>query len=133
MRHLHAHYGPVVRYAPNELSYTDPRAWTSIYSGRPAGTEFPELGKDPTFYAGFASGNKSITTAGFHDHNRFRKKLAPAFAEKSIRDQEPIIKGYVDLFVQQLGQRAGEVVDMSAWFNVSFRVHLFLFSMMLIS
>ncbi|PYH65111.1 cytochrome P450 [Aspergillus vadensis CBS 113365] len=118
MRHLHAHYGPVVRYAPNELSYTDPRAWTSIYSGRPTGTEFPELGKDPTFYAGFASGNKSITTAGFHDHNRFRKKLAPAFAEKSIREQEPIIKGYVDLFVQQLEQRAGEVVDMSAWFNV---------------
>ncbi|GFN19721.1 cytochrome P450 [Aspergillus tubingensis] len=117
MRRLHALYGPVVRYAPNELSYTDPRAWTSIYSGRPTGTEFPELGKDPTFYAGFASGNKSITTAGFHDHNRFRKKLAPAFAEKSIREQEPIIKGYVDLFVQQLEQRAGEVVDMSAWFN----------------
>ena len=29
---LHANYGPVVRIAPNELSYIEPQAWEDIYT-----------------------------------------------------------------------------------------------------
>lgn len=30
-RHLHDKYGDVVRYSPNALSYTSPRAWDEVY------------------------------------------------------------------------------------------------------
>lgn len=31
MQRLHAKYGPVVRFSPMELSYTDGRAWKDVY------------------------------------------------------------------------------------------------------
>lgn len=127
MQRLHAKYGPVVRYAPNELSFNDVRAWKDIYEQRPS-KEHPEIGKDPAFYGGFSSGNLSITTAGHHDHNRYRKKLAPVFSLRSIREQEPIIKNHVDMLIHQLKERSGTAVNMSAWYNVSRSTASVLFS-----
>jgi hypothetical protein len=43
--------------------------------------------------------------------------LAHAFSEKSLRAQEGLIKGYVDLLMERLRERGGQVVDMVQWFN----------------
>src|SRR6186997_3085762 len=40
MKELHDRYGPVVRIAPNELSYTDSQAWKDINVSRPGHLPF---------------------------------------------------------------------------------------------
>lgn len=45
MRRLHEKYGPVIRFSPNELSYTDPQAWKDICGyerGKPENLKAPE-------------------------------------------------------------------------------------------
>jgi hypothetical protein len=36
-----------------------------------------------------------------------------------MREQQPVIKGYIDLLVRKLRERSerGEVVDLAAWYN----------------
>lgn len=48
---LHAKHGPVVRVAPDELSYTTETAWKSIYGQRNI-----EMRKDPIFSVSNPSG-----------------------------------------------------------------------------
>lgn len=50
-------------------------------------------------------------------HSRHRRLLAHAFSDKALREQEPLIKEYVDLLMQRLRERDGEKVDLVAWFN----------------
>lgn len=45
MRGLHRRYGPVVRFAANSVSYTDPQAWKDIFEykkGTPECLKAPE-------------------------------------------------------------------------------------------
>jgi hypothetical protein len=44
MHKLHARYGPVVRYSPNDLSYADQggKAWKAIHGHEKGGREFPK-------------------------------------------------------------------------------------------
>ena len=37
LRDLHAAYGPLVRTAPNELSFIEPSAWKPVYGQRHEG------------------------------------------------------------------------------------------------
>ena len=115
---LHNRYGPVIRAAPNELSYISPTAWKDIY-GYPEKSkeEFP---KDKRYHAGFAA-SQSILTADRHDHRRLRKMLAPGFSNKAIRGQELILQQYVGFLFQKLYENSSggtAPVDISKWFNV---------------
>lgn len=47
MRRLHEKYGPVIRFSPNELSYTDPQAWKDINGHYSANTGNIENYKAP--------------------------------------------------------------------------------------
>ncbi len=112
---LHAEYGPIVRVAPDELSFTDPVAWRDIhaknllrapqYSNKPPGKDAENL----------ISANES-------DHARFRKVMAPAFAEKSVHEHEEAIQEHVNLLIQRLHQRVGDTdsnqtMNILQWFN----------------
>jgi hypothetical protein len=44
MKAFHNRYGDVVRIAPDELSFTDVRAWKDIYSNRPGHGPLSEIG-----------------------------------------------------------------------------------------
>ncbi|KAF9894410.1 Para-hydroxybenzoate--polyprenyltransferase, mitochondrial precursor (PHB:polyprenyltransferase) [Aspergillus nanangensis] len=74
-------YGPVVRVAPNELSYITAPAWTDIYARR-----HPEqLKKHPDIISGPSGGvygpaNNPVD----HDHARRKRLLAPGFSEKAV-------------------------------------------------
>ncbi|KAK5657887.1 hypothetical protein OQA88_2436 [Cercophora sp. LCS_1] len=107
---LHTQYGPVVRVAPNRLSYTDPSAWHSIRGHRKAGEG--ENGKEFSFYA---SAINNILGASRSSHSRFRRLLANGFSTKSMQLQQPLITGYVDLLLERL--KGKEVVDIVSWFN----------------
>ncbi|KAF4448693.1 oleate-activated transcription factor 1 [Fusarium austroafricanum] len=113
---LHDQYGPAVRYTPHDVSFITADAVKTIYGHKTSGgQEFP---KDPRMYRQ----NRPVTnilTSNHDDHKRMRRLLSHAFSMKALRNQEDIIKHYVDLFVSRLTDRArqGTVVDMVAWYN----------------
>lgn len=53
------------------------------------------------------------------NHTRQRRALAHAFSQKALLEQESIIRGYVDLFVEKLKPFAanGQSVNMCDWFS----------------
>lgn len=114
---LHQQYGDVVRIAPDELSFIDGEAWKPIYGTR---VGHGQKSKDHRFYSPTAGGAPSIIVSNDADHSRFRRLLSHAFSDSSLRGQEPIIKGYVDLLMQRLHENiegGTKTVDMVAWYN----------------
>ena len=113
---LHEKYGDVVRIAPDSLSFSDPDAAKELYVERPGATE---LRKDPQVYTVSLNGAYSILNVPNHaDHIRYRRLLNPGFSDRAIRDQESVVKLYVDLLMQRLRENANRgSQDMVAWFN----------------
>ncbi|KAK7991067.1 cytochrome P450 [Apiospora arundinis] len=104
---LHRTYGSVVRIAPNELAFTDPQAWKDIYGHRGPGE--PEFAKDDQFYRPVKSVPESIISAQSRElHGQLRRQLAHGFSERSMRAQEPIIGGYVDLLIHRLRENCSD-------------------------
>ena len=65
-------------------------------------------------------GVASIATADDAGHARHRKLLAHAFSEGALREQEPILQSYINLFIRKLGNDAtnqGKVVDLVEWYK----------------
>ncbi|KAK1753540.1 putative sterigmatocystin biosynthesis P450 monooxygenase stcF [Echria macrotheca] len=91
LHELHQTYGPVVRVAPWELSYISAQAWKDIYTA-PKGREIIPLntiyGQNEKEFFGALSIMWQDTMA---EHTRHRRILSPAFSDKSLREQEPII------------------------------------------
>ena len=117
IKSFHERYGQVVRVAPDELSFTDPAVWRDVY---PQNFVRPHEYKDKP--PGKAAEN--LISASEPDHARFRRIMAPAFSEKSIYEQEGMIKGHVDVLIRQLKKNLkddpslnGAVVDVLKWFN----------------
>ncbi|KAI0543351.1 benzoate 4-monooxygenase cytochrome P450 [Xylaria curta] len=99
---LHLKYGPVVRVAPNELSFNTPASWRDIYGIRQGQKTFVKS----DFYDGgcFASrGVHSIVTERDVDaHAEMRKYLAPAFSDRALSEQEVLISHSIDRFLTLL-------------------------------
>lgn len=112
---LHARYGPVVRIAPTQLSFTDPNAWREIFGHRKQGqSEHP---KDPIFHAPFRG---NIIGAERDDHRRFRRLLSHGFSAQAMMSQQPLITQYVDLLIQRLHENCeggSRKLDMTSWYN----------------
>ncbi|EPE08411.1 cytochrome p450 monooxygenase [Ophiostoma piceae UAMH 11346] len=115
---VHLKYGPIVRLMPNELSFTDPEAWRDIYGHRQGHQQFH---KDPIHVGSIQDipGSTTLTMSDDVNHTRQRRTLAHAFSQKALLEQESIIRGYVDLFVEKLTVFAtsGERVNMCDWLN----------------
>ncbi|KAK1978747.1 cytochrome P450 [Colletotrichum cereale] len=112
---LHRRYdADVVRVSPNELSYQHPDAWKDIVGHRTAPLQ--ENDKDVDFVN---EGRIDIISGRRDDHARYRRILSHGFSTRSMLEQQPIIRGYVDLFMERLrGQAtAGGPVDMVRWYN----------------
>jgi hypothetical protein len=109
IRKFHNHYGEVVRYGPNQVSFITATAWKDIY-----GHKHPQL---PKALAVDPKQVRDILNAEGPDHSRFRKSLSHAFSEKSLRDQEPLVKAYADMLIEKLHGFAtsGSSVDMVKW------------------
>jgi cytochrome P450 len=113
---LHERYGEVVRIRPDTLSFSGSQAAKDILTNK-AG--HGQLQKDPKIYIRDPNGFHSIlSTPSDADHSRYRRLLSHGFSEKAIREQESVLKEYVDLFIQGLHKRCKEgPQDMVAWFN----------------
>ena len=117
LRELHDQYGEVVRIRPNALTYRSPQAWKDIYGHRKPGA-LP-FSKDSEFYMPAAPGTAHLINANEADHSRQKRLLTHAFSERALRDQEPLIISYIDLFIRQLRGYADreEEVNLEAWLN----------------
>lgn len=118
---FHEKYGSVVRIGPNHLTFTDPQAWKDIYSYRVAGNNSaPEMPKAPAVSNIFDLDVRSITNADWEEHQRLRRGLSHGFSDSALRQQEPVIAGYVDLLMQQLHkscENGKKALNMEAWYN----------------
>ena len=101
---VHQEYGPVVRVAPDELSYTTGTAWKKIY-----GQKHPEFSKclDGRGIAPASrNGMRGIVTEDQERHGVLRRAILPAFSERALREQEHYLQNYAAKLIRQL--RAAE-------------------------
>jgi len=103
---------------PNELSFNTAKAWEDIYGHR---VGMANMDKDPIHVGAVEAipGATNLTMAPDVHHARQRRALAHAFSKQALLEQEPILKGYVDLFVTRLREMAhtGQAANMVSWFN----------------
>ncbi|KAJ6036886.1 cytochrome P450 [Penicillium herquei] len=117
--HLHIKYGPVVRMAPSELSYSNSSSWRDIYAShpaRPAG-----MPRDTAFFRALEddeTGFHSLLTASDKDHARIRRTYARAFSEQALAVQQPLIAEHVTFLKRILHEQQHQninIVDMFAF------------------
>jgi cytochrome P450 len=118
---LHAKYGRVFRIGPDEVAVDGEPGWDDVFGFRRSGKE--EFMRDPEFF------NSGLDKRDFQEpnifntdragHSRQRRVLAHAFSTNALREQEPIIKEYVDLFISQISEiaTAGTSTDITKWFR----------------
>lgn len=104
---LHKKYGPVVRLAPNELSFSALPCIKAIYGvgstciKSPAYDNFGRRGmfqmQDPEM------------------HRQRQKRIAHIFAPAVLQQMEPLIQACVAKLITQLKKRAGKEVDALHW------------------
>ncbi|KAI1305687.1 cytochrome P450 [Xylaria venustula] len=114
---LHKQYGPVVRIAPNELAFSSPQAWRDIYGHKKLGQE--EFPKYEGTYKIFKHLPTSIINSDREEHGALRRQLSHGFSDRSMREQEPIIGSYVDLFISRLKDlsKKDSIHNMREWYN----------------
>ena len=82
---LHRKYGPVLRIAPNEITFAKAEAWADIFSPRPGHWHFP---KGQVWWVRLPGPPDSIgTVPTIEGHARMRKLLAPGFTERALKTQ----------------------------------------------
>ncbi|KAI9168058.1 Cytochrome P450 monooxygenase BOA3 [Paramyrothecium foliicola] len=117
---LHEKYGPVVRIAPNEVSFSSPSSWEDIYGFRQGHKTFIKS----DFYDGGSFADQVHSIVSERDpveHGRMRKYLSHAFSDVSIKKQEGLIAENVDLLMSQLGSlgQKPEGINIVQWFNLA--------------
>ncbi|PVH97982.1 putative cytochrome P450 [Periconia macrospinosa] len=118
MLELHNKYGPVVRTAPNELSFNTAKSWKDIYDFRQGHQTFVKS----DFYEGgsFADQCGSIVSErDVNRHSKMRRDLSHAFSQRSLTEQEALISGVVDDFITQLGLVGAAGVNIVDWFTMA--------------
>ncbi|OJD35901.1 cytochrome p450 [Diplodia corticola] len=105
---VHRQYGEVVRLGPNTLSYTNPDAWKDIY-GHPRSNKRSGGGgggtnsKDMLHYPAGLNGRHALNALHSDaEHARVRRLFSPAFSEKALKDQEPLLATYASRLVAHI-------------------------------
>lgn len=118
MLDFHRRYGNIVRIAPDELAFSHPDAWKDIMGRR--NSEEAEMGKAMWFYRPIDE-PLHILNETSEQHKNLRRQMAHGFSEKGMRDQEPLIRKYVDLLLEKLHEQSrkpgGNPVILSDWYN----------------
>ena len=118
IQNLHITYGEVVRYSPNELSYTGAQAWKDIYGYQRGRSENP---KDLKFYTPPKNGAPSLAILDAEEHTKIRRAIAPAFSDRALKQQEHLFCRFADLLISNLRKvvatESESVVNMVKMYN----------------
>lgn len=113
---LHRKYGPIVRLGPKELSFAGgAQAWADIHG--PKKGALPH--KDPVFYPSSINGANSLMTASDAEHSRQRKIMAHAFSERTLKEQEPLLKSWAAKMKTKMAERiaSNQDIDIVKFYN----------------
>ena len=122
MAELHRKYGPVVRIAPNQVSFNDGRYWKDAMGHRKGGIGMPA--KDPIFY--HDAGNGILGSSG-PSHANQRRILAHEFSAQAMNEQQPLINTHIDLLFKHLKSRCNNgttAIDVNMWYTCKFVSYL---------
>lgn len=111
---MHEKHGPVIRIAPNRLSYTTAEPWKDVWTSRAGHEEFRKdfLVLDPDETPGI------LTAPSKKTHARYRRMFAHAFSAQGLREQENHINHYADLFISGVAEHGKKApVNLTEWFN----------------
>ena len=127
---MHKRYGPILRIAPDEVTFTHPDAWNDIMVPQPGRAPFL---KHPIWWKPLPGTPPSlISSIDPEQHAHFRRCFAPAFTSRALRSQEPVLQEYVDLLMRRLRDQiydgdakpgeerkeaAAAEVDIWRWYN----------------
>ncbi|KAM7213239.1 cytochrome P450 [Rhypophila decipiens] len=119
---LHRKYGPILRVAPDEVTFAQPEAWNDIFL--PRQDQKPFL-KDRLWWSRQPGQPDNLLSAiDPESHARIRKALSPGFTPRALRSQEPILQRYTSLLTERLreqvlatGEKGAANVDMGQWFH----------------
>lgn len=114
---LHAKYGPIVRTAPNELSFIDPEAWSIIY-GRKNKSQKPFRKNYDSFNETRSQIRQSLYLANDEEHAHARKFLNHAFSPEALRTQEPLLQKHIQELMDSIDKyRQRGMVDLQKWYT----------------
>ncbi|KAI0883029.1 putative cytochrome P450 [Annulohypoxylon maeteangense] len=117
MLRLHRRYGPVVRVAPNELSFNTAQSFRDIYGFRPGHKTFVKS----IFYEGGSFAAKGVhSIVSERDpaiHAQMRRLLSHAFSNSSLLEQEELVTDSVDRFVRLIRAKVGQRLDIADLFE----------------
>lgn len=119
---LHKIHGPVLRVAPDEVTFASEEAWVDILQPRSGSRQFL---KDPLWWARRPGQAQTLLSAiDPEEHAQIRKGLAPAFTPRALRAQEPTLHRYANLLVDKLrhivsnqDSDSGAEIDIGPWCN----------------
>ncbi|KXH43410.1 hypothetical protein CSAL01_05202 [Colletotrichum salicis] len=112
---LDAQHGDVVRIGASRLSIINGQAWKDIYAHKTGSKK--SFSKDPRMYGTDPNGHRNlITTLPGSNHSRLRRVFSPAFSERSLKAQAPLILSYVDQLMANI--RRGIKTDADAKFGM---------------
>ncbi|KAJ0166593.1 putative sterigmatocystin biosynthesismonooxygenase stcF [Colletotrichum tanaceti] len=108
---LHRKYGPVVRVAPNELSFATESSLKAVHNPGPSagGSLFTKKGTSEEMILRLVfPATNLLTVQDDAAHKTLRTALQPAFTAKALRDQEEITQQHVQATVDALAAAAAE-------------------------
>ncbi|OQE46305.1 hypothetical protein PENCOP_c001G00493 [Penicillium coprophilum] len=116
MLKMHKKYGDIVRIAPDELAFSHPDAWQDIMGHQKGQAEFS---KATWFYRPVEDQPSHVVNESREQHGRLRRQMAHGFSEKAMREQEPMIRTYVDMLLDRLHEfcESRKPVTLSDWYN----------------
>lgn len=117
---LHARYGPVVRFSPNDLSFADQGGdiWKEIHAFEKGREEYA---KAKEWFPVPLNGVPNILRLDYDDHRRVRQCFSPAFSDRALKKQEALFQTHADLLASTIGKISaeGEPVDMVLLYNMA--------------
>lgn len=112
----HEKYGPVVRVAPNMLSFNTATALKSIY-GHGATARHIQKGNFYEAFPAVKGVHNTHNAISKTEHGFKRRVLSVAFSENALRSMEGAILGAVDTLVEGIRKDGPKGVDMGERFS----------------
>ncbi|KAG9189850.1 hypothetical protein G6011_06718 [Alternaria panax] len=112
---LHKQYGPVVRVAPNEVSFATLEAETAIYAKQEDG-RFSKSGTFLTLFSDLVLNAPTLITIPDPAlHKRLHKVIQRAFTPQALASQEPIQKLHIERAIPYFDETAanGHEIDLA--------------------
>lgn len=110
MIELHQKHGSLVRTGPNEVSVSDLSALKVIYG---AGTKF----RKSNWYSVW-QGHRKFDLFAERDeklHGKQRSLISRTYAMESLKDLEPYVNNAINVLLDNMSERQGQVVDLGNW------------------